>query len=480
MPTLPTISVSFDPGVSVVPGQQNAYRRVCVVGVSEKGDTTLQRFTNTSEAETEYGQGPMIGLLKRLLYQLRQPVYAVRANSSVAGAIGATKYAQSLEGTMEDMPTDRGVATFGGTPNDNYDPLVEIVDAGAIGTATFRYSLDGGLTFVEKMPTVTSYSIPNTGIDVTFDTTNGDFVAENVFWASATAPQMNVADMQAALNVAAIQPDEKFGLVAVAQGWDETDIDTALATAEAQALEAESHINLWTVLLSFRRQNEDETDANWRNAALGTTYAGGTRVMRVFGEGTFFDPTSNRRPRLLLLEQIIPILVEADLTQAAMQIRLGAIPYAEEMAYVAEQDDQLYADKWVIARNWDGFPGWYVAGGLLATEPNSNLIFLWQRRAIDAVQERLQRFAPYVVGQLAQESLTEAGKLTDESAEFWALQFKNQTLDLIDGQAIVDVQISCANSTVVEQVATLVVDWEIRLGVTVGSVTINGTIMVSN
>lgn len=472
---LPSIVVEFNAGISVASHMQDAYKTICYVGTSTEGDLTkIKQFSNTQSIADEYGAGPLVEALQRDLYHTRTPVYGLRAETVTAGSIETAKFATSLGGSPTSVPNDVGVIGFTGSPTVGLEPLVEVLTGGDHTVVEFRYSLDNGMTWYDPViPNGTSFVVPGVGVTITLDDSNGDFVEGHVFYTRTAGPKMDVAKLQAALTIAATQTDYSFGMVAVVQGWSASDLASALTVAETAAESAVDYVNLWTVCLSYRELATDETLSAWRTEALGLSYSGGSRVAKFFGESRIYDPITNRYPRALAMLPELMVLSASELKQPVMQIILGPIPWVIDQYYFAEKQDSLYSKKWIIPRKYVGFDGWYVAGGLLATPNDSKLTYFWMRRTIDAVQERFQRFAPYVLGQLAQANGT---KLTEQSAKFWAKRFEDQAIDLVDGLALISLSVSCSNSTVDGSTALLVVDWEATMGTTIGKVTIRGTL----
>ena len=76
-----------------------------------------------------------------------------------------------------------GTATLDGVPNAVYDVRVTIAASGSLGTATFTYSTDGGVTVsgIITVPLGGSYAISGTNLSITF--TNGTTAAGNAFTA---------------------------------------------------------------------------------------------------------------------------------------------------------------------------------------------------------------------------------------------------------------------------------------------------------
>ncbi len=196
--TVPNRSISIQNGgngVSVGSGVV----RACV-GVSSAG-TINQVYSYTAPADVAtHGIGPLVDAAKLDLEQGGGTVLVVRAKDSVAGSIT----------TATPNHVGDGTCTCTGTPNNRYRIAVEITTAGERGTGAFKYALDAGPddTTEEKrnwslpvaIPTGGAYTIPNTGLVLTF--TNGtpvSFQLGDTFTFATTAPSFQLADLQAAL-----------------------------------------------------------------------------------------------------------------------------------------------------------------------------------------------------------------------------------------------------------------------------------------
>ena len=82
-----------------------------------------------------------------------------------------------------------------GSPNNAYDIVVEVMDAGECNEGSFRYSLDGGNTFTEEMtiPITGEAELATTGLTAKFtDAEGGDsFMEGDRFTFSTTSPAMS-------------------------------------------------------------------------------------------------------------------------------------------------------------------------------------------------------------------------------------------------------------------------------------------------
>lgn len=92
-----------------------------------------------------------------------------------------------------------GSLSASGTPNAAYSIVVTIYAAGELGAATFRYSLDGGSTSSAPTALPGIYSIPGTGITLTFTagpTGAGTSFSGDVWTFPATVPSFPVTAWQ--------------------------------------------------------------------------------------------------------------------------------------------------------------------------------------------------------------------------------------------------------------------------------------------
>ncbi len=148
----------------------------------------LYSLASIQAAKDTLGEGP---LAEAVAYQLQ----------IAGGPVLAMPLAQDgTSGTPLSTVTQSGAGplpTLGGSPNDAYDAKVTIITGGALGAATFRYSLDGGTTDspILTVPSGGAYLMPNTGVTVTF--VSGTYVADEVYSFTTEPPHYsttNVAD----------------------------------------------------------------------------------------------------------------------------------------------------------------------------------------------------------------------------------------------------------------------------------------------
>jgi len=181
-----------DPGLGIAGAVSNI---PVVVGYSSTGTAnSYKRYSSINTLVSERGQGPAVEFAAELLAVTGGPVGFVTSSTSVAAAIGTV--------------TQTGADTLlvaSGTPTNDFNVLVEIVAGGALGTATFKYTLDNysGSEAAQRtyspvitVPSGGSYLLPSTGITITFA---GTQTAGNVHSFVAGCAAMNTTDLNTAM-----------------------------------------------------------------------------------------------------------------------------------------------------------------------------------------------------------------------------------------------------------------------------------------
>jgi hypothetical protein len=88
------------------------------------------------------------------------------------------------------------VGTFTSSPVDDYNVLITVTTGGAVSTAQFTYSLDGGNSTSSTVTTAATYAIPGTGIYLTI---SGSSTAGDTYAFNSAAPTWASGDLTSAL-----------------------------------------------------------------------------------------------------------------------------------------------------------------------------------------------------------------------------------------------------------------------------------------
>lgn len=226
MAAIPSVSQTIqDPGLGVVGAVSLT---PVVVGYSSTGTAnSYKQYTSINSLVSERGEGPAVEAAALLLNVTGGPVGFVTLSTSVASTIGTV--------------TQTGADTLivvSGTPTNDFDVKVEILTGGALGTATFRYSLDNytGAEEAERtysgaitVPAGGAYVMANTGLTLTFA---GTQTAGNVQSFVAECPAFNTTDLNTGLDAVDATPlDWRFVVAITSLGNGDPTTGAGLAAA---------------------------------------------------------------------------------------------------------------------------------------------------------------------------------------------------------------------------------------------------------
>jgi hypothetical protein len=159
------------------------------IGTSSSGTNGLYSYqgSDTTEVGTDLGNGPLPdGTAKHLIHSGGKQTIAVKVTATTAGSSSAVT--QSGAGPL---PTLTGAAT------DYALYKVRIIAGGAVATATFQYSSNGGTDYSDTIATAATYLLPS-GVTINF--TAGTYVADETYSWTDTAPAFTAGDIGNAID----------------------------------------------------------------------------------------------------------------------------------------------------------------------------------------------------------------------------------------------------------------------------------------
>jgi hypothetical protein len=146
---LPDIRIeALDGGIGVSNATSDVV--VSVVGLASSGDEgVVQEFVDPDEARSEYGRGALTDGICDALLNGASSVLGVRVGASTPGSVALGEKTPGPPLVVQMVPGEAnagigGTVTISGAPSANVHVEMEIVTSGAVGTATFKYRLNGG------------------------------------------------------------------------------------------------------------------------------------------------------------------------------------------------------------------------------------------------------------------------------------------------------------------------------------------------
>lgn len=291
-------------------------------------------------------------------------------------------YTLNLDGTV--TRTGSGTATLldasTHNPTDNYAVQVSIVTGGALGAATFKYSLDGGNTFSGTIlvPGGGKYPIPGAGVILTFAST---FVAEDLYTFTASTCGYSTSDATTAITALRADPRTWSLLHVVGTPANAAAAASLTAVVSTAMVAAEAQFRYARAVVECPSSESDATIL----AAFASTSA--TRVGVAVGDTDLVNPATGRTEKRSLAWSYMA--------------RLGAIPYSEHPGRARRGPllnvTRIYRDeaatpalndqRFVTARTHVGKAGYFITAGKMMAPAGSDYDEIQRGRVMDRACE---------------------------------------------------------------------------------------------
>lgn len=263
------------------------------------------------------------------------------------------------------------------SPVDAYDIILEVLAGGALGTATFRYSVDGGNSYTPAIATPGAgiYALSGLGIYVTLA---GTFVAGDTYAFTSTAASYSTSDATSALT-ALLADSREWGFVHIVGAPSSAAnaatlagvVDTSMTSAETQ---------FRYVFAVVECPSDGITDATI--IAAFESFAS-TRIMVCAGDVGHVSPVSGqilrRNCAWVVTSRIAKIRVGVD----PAWVQLGRIPNVVSLYRNEAVTPGLDAARFTTMRTFIGFAGYYITNGNMMAPAGSDFGLVQYRRVMD-------------------------------------------------------------------------------------------------
>lgn len=449
-PILPDVYVNIqDGGLGVMPlPTENIHAKI---GVSSKGPVNqVVSVATLADLQDTFGTGPLVEAAAVALAIAGGPIYLVRANASVAGAVGSV--AVSRVGSSD------GTLSVTGVPNDHYEVIVEITRSGSVagGDAAFKYSLDGGDTWSGERALVASYTLEDTGLTLAFTdgTANPTFEAGDKFTFETTAPAMTTTDLNDALTALLADPRE-WGFVHIVGAASAA----VFAAVDAKMAEAEANQRYAFAVLEARDMTSGESESAWMNALL-TEFANSTstRVAVVAGHAEITSPLTGRVQRRSLAWPYTGRLSAIPISEDPARVARGPVPGIVSLYHDEARSVGLDPAGFTTFRTFTGLAGYYVTNGRMKAPEGSDFDLVQNRRVMDAACRIAVNAARRFLGESVR--VDDAGLIDERDAQRIEGYVKGQLEAALVGPgqvSAVDVVLDRASNVLSSRSTTLIV-----------------------
>ena len=370
---LPGVTIQIKDGAMGVAGA-SATGVFAAVGVAANFGQGLLTFVDPDQVEEALGDGPLRDLIVSALSIAKTTVYAIALEGTVPGIRSAVTLGSTNVGT--------GTITVAGTPRNEYDVTVEILESGMLNSAVFRTVIDGLTGKRITVPSDGTYIVPETGLTLTFTAGASGFTKGDTFSFSTTEPTATNGEVLAAIDQI-LDAKPAIEWIAVA-GVSSATLWAALAT------KAEGAAGLYQYLFfvaQARYKAAGETLDAWVTALTGSERGTVVSTRLQVCAGWIEEADSNGQVDVRgLIGTYCGKLASRNVHEGPDAVRYGSISAATAIKPDGINDGHIEALKnagYVTARQIIGLTGIYITSGQMMSEAGSDYTLVERRRVMD-------------------------------------------------------------------------------------------------
>jgi hypothetical protein len=381
--TLGTATAGFTltgTGTGTVTGSKGPYRTVAVKIGATAGSLGTMKF-QVSVNGGAYGDLVLSGTPGPWTYKVpgqytTDLVFAT--GTYVAGDI----FTVALDGVVTRVGSGTATLLDGSlhSPVDTYAVRVLIVAGGVPGTATFKYSLDGGNSYSGVIATLAGkYVIPDSGVVLTFAGTT--FVAGDLFVGTATAATFsNSTDIDAAMTALLANAND-WGFVHVVQEMDTAANAATLAAAVAAKMTtAETGYRYVFAIVEAPWDAVTNTDAVTKSAFTSLSNA---RVMVCAAACDLVSPLTGRTDKRNIAWAVAARLAAVTLSTNPAEVDLAGLSNVRSIYRNEAATPGLDDYRFTTLRTFLGLPGYFVTNPRMMAANGSDYTYVMNRRVMD-------------------------------------------------------------------------------------------------
>lgn len=246
------------------------------------------------------------------------------------------------------------VVTFVASPVDAYQLRIAFTVAGAVGTAQFTYSLDGGVNTSAPILTAATYVIPYTGIVLAFSST---FAVDDVWTATAVPPATDNTNIGLAFDALLALSTAKELTHVVGTPSSSANAATLAVLVDGKMTTAKTRSKFETTVIECPRS---EVDATIISAFAGFESTEG-RVVVAAADTDCISPITGLVLKRSCAWQLCARLAASRLCEKPSKVALGAVPFTRNI-YQDEAANPGLGDARFVTMQTREKPGYYFSG----------------------------------------------------------------------------------------------------------------------
>lgn len=372
---LPSVTITVTDGALGLAGA-NPENLHAKLGLSSGGTAnTVYSYGDISSAKAQLLAGPLLEDVGFHLATAGGPVLAVPVTPSNVGTVGAI--------TRVGTSPSPGLGTTG-TPRDKYDVIAEIVTGGAVATASFKISFDGGVTYSPTYATAASIStfVASTGLTLTFAA--GTYVAGDTYTFSTVAPTYSSSDLNTAID--AVLADARsvafihvVGTVGGATDSDKITAFVALCTAVATKMTTAEAAKRWIFAVM---EAPEVAEGAWAASATWAAFAS-TRISPALGRITIPSQVSGRQTSRSVAAAYASRLAKTPVQEHPGRTARGALSGITAISRDERATPNGDVARFATITTFEGISGYFIASGKMAAGAGSDFEDVQTRRVVD-------------------------------------------------------------------------------------------------
>jgi len=342
----------------------------CAVGVATNPSGGILILTDPEDAHKKLGDGPLRDTVVSALSLAKGTCYVIALEGTVPGDVsGVTKKGKGA-----------GVVTVAGDPRNEYDIEIIINENGGLNEGLFHYVVDGTPSPRITIPADGVFTIPDTGLTVTFDA--GTFLEDDSFSFKCTEPEASNAEILGAVDTL-FNSNYIFEWINVAGVSDKT----LWAALDAKAAGQEALGRYVYFKCQARYLNQGETVDQWVAALIGIErgLTASTRVQLYAGWVLEADPFGAIDERGCM-NLATGMTARRDIHEPVDATAYGAMPGVVEMLPAGINGghiDALDNAGYTTLCTYYGETGVYITHGRMTAPQTSDFNLEERRRVMD-------------------------------------------------------------------------------------------------
>lgn len=391
--SIPRASLSFREGQLQIPPEQSD-NTIAILGYCTAGTTSqIYSFDGATPADavTTLGYGVGVQLLADLLTVPNHGKIIFVPLAATAGVLSAVTAAGTTPPTV----------TLTGNSRDDIVGRVEVLTAGARGTATFRYCLDydsasGTGTWSNPILTAATYLMDDSGVTLAF--ASGTYAADNVYTFTGAAPVHSNTQITDGLDALYAAGTDIGGIWIQTNHAGALDSDRATAcattfaaiTPKIDTFETAGYKYLWCAMPAPSPVATSTAGlATWRTALTSATMQAlvHNRMVLAAGYGRQVSTIDARGYRRSVGWRALERLSTADISEALGRVATGPLrtmlSIEHDEGTTGGLSDGTIGQRYLTLRTWAGYAGFYVADEPTMAQVGSDYAKLYRLRVIN-------------------------------------------------------------------------------------------------